>query len=101
LQAQNVGLHNAPQDALKVQNPYAGQAQAISAGKKIYTSNCGACHGIGGKEMANIPPLANETISENARRGNFFGTSLVGIKTMGCLPGQDCQSGNDGKSLHI
>ena len=61
LQAQNVGLHNAPQDALKVQNPYAGQAQAISAGKKIYTSNCGACHGIGGKGNGNIPPLANET----------------------------------------
>ncbi|HEY6183944.1 MAG TPA: c-type cytochrome, partial [Terriglobales bacterium] len=64
LQAQNVRVHNAPQIALEVQNPYTGQTQAISAGKKIYTSNCGACHGIGGKGNGNIPPLANETIQK-------------------------------------
>ena len=62
LQAQNARFHNAPQVAVEVQNPYAGQAQAISAGKKVYTSNCGACHGIGGKGNGNIPPLTDKTI---------------------------------------
>ena len=72
LQAQSVRFHNAPQTVLEVQNPYAGQTQAISAGKKIYTSNCGACHGIGGKGNGNIPPLANETIQKTPDGAIFW-----------------------------
>jgi glucose/arabinose dehydrogenase len=56
--AQNGSFHNAPATAQKVKNPYAGQAQAVLAGKAIYARNCGACHGIAGKGTGNVPPLA-------------------------------------------
>jgi len=59
LQAQTGTFHNAPAAAQKVKNPYAGQKQAVLAGKQVYTRNCGACHGIAGRGTGNVPPLGH------------------------------------------
>ncbi len=59
LQAQTGTFHNAPAAAQKVTNPYAGQTQAVLAGKEVYTRNCGACHGIAGRGTGNVPPLGH------------------------------------------
>jgi glucose/arabinose dehydrogenase len=60
LHAQSGSFHNAPASAEKDKNPYAGQADAVVAGKQVYTRNCAVCHGIGGKGTGNVPPLAGE-----------------------------------------
>jgi len=70
--AQSSSFHNAPADALTVKNPYAGQAQAVVAGKDIYTRNCGACHGIGGKGTGNVPPLARGKVQTTPAGAIFW-----------------------------
>jgi glucose/arabinose dehydrogenase len=57
--AQDAHFHNAPASSNQLKNPYSGQRAAIAAGSKLYTANCGACHGIGGRGTGNIPPLAH------------------------------------------
>jgi glucose/arabinose dehydrogenase len=62
LHAQTTSFHNAPASAQDVKNPYAGQAQAVRAGKDVYIHNCGACHGNTGQGAGNVPPLAHGAI---------------------------------------
>lgn len=57
--AQDAHFHNAPASSNQLKNPYSGQRAAIAAGSKLYTANCGACHGIGARGTGNIPPLAH------------------------------------------
>jgi glucose/arabinose dehydrogenase len=57
--AQDTHFHNAPASSNQLKNPYSGQRAAIAAGSKLYTANCGACHGIGARGTGNIPPLAH------------------------------------------
>jgi len=59
LTAQDAHFHNAPASSSQVKNPYAGQQAAISAGAKLYSASCGACHGNAGQGTGNIPPLAH------------------------------------------
>jgi glucose/arabinose dehydrogenase len=59
LHAQSGPFHNAPVSSEKDKNPYAGQAEAVAAGKRVYTRNCAVCHGGGGEGTGNVPPLAN------------------------------------------
>jgi glucose/arabinose dehydrogenase len=59
LHAQSGSFHNAPVSAAKDKNPYAGQADAVVAGKQVYAHNCVVCHGIGGVGTGNVPQLAN------------------------------------------
>ena len=70
-QAQSVAFHNAPTSAQAVKNPYAGQTQAAQAGKKIYTRNCGSCHGVGGVGSGDVPPLAHGA-AQQAPDGAIF-----------------------------
>jgi glucose/arabinose dehydrogenase/cytochrome c5 len=58
LHAQTESFHNAPASAETVKNPFAGQADAVVAGKQVYTRSCGVCHGIAGKGTGNVPSLA-------------------------------------------
>lgn len=57
--AQNTSFHNAPPSTQAIKNPYAGQAQAINAGKSTFAQSCASCHGPGGRGMGNVPSLAN------------------------------------------
>ena len=71
LEAQNTPFHNAPPSAREVQNPYAGQAPEVLAGKSVYTRNCGACHGNTGQGAGNIPPLTHGE-AQKASDGELF-----------------------------
>ena len=67
----NSSFHNAPASERVVKNPYAGQAEAVQAGKTVYTRNCGACHGIAGRGTGNVPPLARGP-AQRATDGEIF-----------------------------
>jgi glucose/arabinose dehydrogenase len=58
LAAQDAHFHNAPMSSDQLKNPYAGQHAAVVAGAKLYTMNCGSCHGINGRGTGNIPALS-------------------------------------------
>src|SRR5262249_15134343 len=60
--AQDTHFHNAPPSSAQLKNPYAGQRTAVSEGSKLYTRNCGSCHGIGGRGTGNIPALSHSAM---------------------------------------
>ena len=44
-----VGQWNAPASANQLKNPLAGNTSVLKEAKKLYTTNCGPCHGNNGK----------------------------------------------------
>lgn len=69
--AQTASFHNAPASASNQKNPYAGQADAISAGREVYGRTCAACHGAAGEGTGNVPPLVNGA-AQKASDGEVF-----------------------------
>ena len=55
--AQDAHFHNAPSSSSQAKNPYAGQHRAVAAGAKLYSMNCGSCHGNNGIGSGNVPAL--------------------------------------------
>ena len=71
LMAQDAHFHNAPASSNQLKNPYAGQQTAVAAGARLYSANCGACHGSAGQGTGNIPPLAHGP-TQSASDGEVF-----------------------------
>lgn len=71
LLGQDAHFHNAPVSSAQQKNPYAGQKSAVAAGSKLYTRNCGSCHGIGGRGSGNVPPLTRGP-AQKAPDGEVF-----------------------------
>jgi len=71
LLAQNAAFHNAPASAKAEKNPYSGHADAVAAGKALYSSTCITCHGPAGQGTGNVPPLAQGT-AQTASDGELF-----------------------------
>ena len=69
--AQNAKFHNAPASAKSTKNPYAGQPTAATEGAKLYTRNCGSCHGVGGRGTGNVPALSAVS-KKGATDGEIF-----------------------------
>jgi glucose/arabinose dehydrogenase len=69
--AQKQGFRSAPASAAETRNPYARKQRAIAAGARLYTSNCGACHGRGGKGSGNVPALTQSEV-QSATDGEIF-----------------------------
>ena len=69
--AQNSNFHNAPASAAQMKNPYAGDAQAAAAGKKLYAQNCAQCHGNNLQGMGPAPTLLSPKM-KNAKPGDTF-----------------------------
>ena len=91
-EAQNAKFHDAPASARQERNPYAGQKAAAEAGLKLYTRNCGACHGRGGGGTGNIPSLSAGP-TQKARDGEIFwyitkGDVDNGMPSWSALPAQ-------------
>jgi glucose/arabinose dehydrogenase/cytochrome c553 len=69
--AQSGGFHDAPAEATKMKNPFAGKADAAQAGASIYVKKCSLCHGDKGQGVANIPALAKNP-TQSATDGAIF-----------------------------
>ncbi|HXP39760.1 MAG TPA: PQQ-dependent sugar dehydrogenase [Candidatus Acidoferrales bacterium] len=90
--AQDAHFHNAPTSSNQLKNPYAGQQAALSAGAKLYATNCGSCHGIQGRGTGNVPPLAHGP-TQVATDGEVFwfittGSVNNGMPSWAALPEQ-------------
>ncbi len=92
LAAQDAHFHNAPPSSVQLKNPYAGQHAVVAAGEKLYTMNCGSCHGIGGRGTGNIPALSQGP-TQSASDGEVFwfittGSVNNGMPSWASLPEQ-------------
>jgi glucose/arabinose dehydrogenase/cytochrome c5 len=90
LAAQDAHFHNAPTSSVRLQNPYAGQSEAIMAGAKLYATNCASCHGANGQGTGNVPPLS-EGPTQSVPEGEVFwfvttGSVGNGMPPWGSLP---------------
>ena len=70
-EGQNAKFHNAPASASQMKNPFAGQVAAAEAGAKLYTRNCGSCHGRGGRGTGSVPALS-KSVTQAAKDGEIF-----------------------------
>ncbi len=73
-------------------NPYAGQADAIAAGKNIFANACARCHGANGEGRKGRPALASEEVNA-ATDGEIQwliknGVPFKGMPSWGSMPEQ-------------
>jgi glucose/arabinose dehydrogenase len=92
LAAQDAHFHNAPASSVQLKNPYAGQQAAVAAGSRLYTMNCGSCHGIKARGTGNIPALYQGP-TQSAADGEVFwfittGSVNNGMPSWASLPEQ-------------
>lgn len=64
-------LAGAPVAARNWPNPYAGQLEAVLAGKKLYRRHCADCHGEGGRGQEDAPDLRTPMV-QSAPPGVLF-----------------------------
>lgn len=93
MEAQDAHFHNAPAFSAQEKNPYTGQHAAIAEGVKLYTRNCGSCHGIGARGAGNIPALSHGAV-QSAPDGEVFwfittGSVADGMPSWVQLPEQE------------
>ena len=69
--AQSSSFRNAPASAASMSNPYAGNANAVAGGKKLYAQNCSQCHGNNLQGMGPAPALQTESV-KSAKPGELF-----------------------------
>ena len=92
MKAQDAHFHNAPASNAHEKNPYTAQHSAIVEGASLYTRNCGACHGIGGRGTGNIPALSHGAV-QSVPDGEVFwfitaGSVANGMPSWAQLPEQ-------------
>src|SRR5262249_30871996 len=71
-------------------NPYAGDAEAIAAGRNLFRTNCAKCHGEDAKGKGSRPSLTSERLREAADGEIFWilknGEPFKGMPSWGALP---------------
>lgn len=85
-------LRKAPAIANSWQNPYAGQPEAILAGRKLFKRHCTECHGLDGRGQGKAPNL-HAPIIQSASAGTLFwflrnGNLKEGMPSWSRLPDQ-------------
>jgi mono/diheme cytochrome c family protein len=85
LAAQDAHFHNAPASSAQLKNPYARQPAAVAVGSRLYTANCGSCHGIKARGTGNIPALSQGP-TQSAPDGEVFWFITTGSTDNG-MPG--------------
>lgn len=71
LLAQQAAFRGAPASAAEMKNPYAGNASAAAAGKKLYIQDCAQCHGNNLQGMGPAPALDTPSV-RSAKPGELF-----------------------------
>lgn len=77
-------------------NPYAGQAEAIEAGKNLFTNNCSKCHGTNAEGKGRKPALVSDVL-RGATDGEIQWLIKNGEPSRGCPDGARCRSRNAGR----
>lgn len=85
-------LTKAPAAAKEWKNPYAGQPEAILAGKKLFARHCASCHGLEGRGHEEAPDLHTPVV-QSAPPGVLFwflrsGDLRKGMPSWSRLPDQ-------------
>lgn len=60
--ANGAWLEKVPESDRQRQNPYAGQEDAISAGRNLFVANCAHCHGANAEGKGSRPGLRSDRI---------------------------------------
>ncbi len=81
--------HVPDEDRARV-NPFAGQADAIAGGGKVFSQNCAKCHGADAMGKGKRPSLRSERV-QHATDGEIFwllknGNLAKGMPTWALLP---------------
>ena len=75
-------FRNAPAESASLVNPYAGDAQAVAAGGKLFRMHCDKCHGTQGSGSRFAPSLRSSSVGE-APPGALFWFLTNGELTRG------------------
>jgi len=83
-------LQRVPEADRQRANPYAGQADAVAAGRKVYMDHCQKCHGEDGTGRRKKPSLRTGRVQQ-ATDGEIFwllknGNLKNGMPTWSSLP---------------
>ena len=83
-------LHKVPDADRARANPFAGEPQAISAGRILFDQNCAHCHGTGAQGKHGRPSLRSERVAQ-ATDGELAwllrnGSLAKGMPTWSALP---------------
>jgi mono/diheme cytochrome c family protein len=90
--ANGAWLKRVPQGDKNRVNPYAGNADAVAAGKNLFEENCAKCHGADAEGKGSRPALKSDRI-RNATDGELAwilknGNPYKGMPIWGSLPEQ-------------
>jgi mono/diheme cytochrome c family protein len=90
LAADGSWLKKVPEADRKRVNPYAAQAEAIAAGRRVFEDHCAKCHGPDGMGKGKRPSLRSERV-QGATDGEIFwllknGNLGKGMPTWAALP---------------
>jgi len=85
-------LSKAPPSAQSLKNPYAGQAEAAAAGRKLFVQHCAQCHGQDARGLERAADLHSPAI-QDAPPGTLFwalrnGRVRKGMPSWSQLPDQ-------------
>jgi mono/diheme cytochrome c family protein len=84
-------LKKVPADYHSRTNPYAGQADAIAGGGKLFADHCAKCHGADALGTEKKPSLRSERVQKEATEGDIFwllknGNLAKGMPTWSSIP---------------
>jgi mono/diheme cytochrome c family protein len=85
-------LSKAPRSAWSLQNPFAGQAEAATAGHKLFEQHCASCHGPDARGLEHAADLHSAAV-QDAPAGVVFwalrnGRIRKGMPSWSQLPDQ-------------
>lgn len=69
--ADGAWLRRVPAKDHERKNPYAGQAEAVAAGRLVYEDHCSKCHGENAQGMKKRPPLRSARVQQEATEGDL------------------------------
>jgi mono/diheme cytochrome c family protein len=69
--ADNSWMKNVPESDRARTNPYAGQADAVAAGSRLFSDHCAKCHGSDALGRRKRPSLRSDEV-QNAADGEIF-----------------------------
>ena len=71
LEPEGAWVAKVPAHEARKPNPFAGQPDAVSAGRHLFEENCAKCHGSNAEGRGKKPALASERVQQEATDGQL------------------------------